>query len=178
VRFPLPAAVALAALVTVTSLAPHARAQDSGLPAPRLQPPPRPAADRPPPGARVTHFVAGGAVTLTSYGLAFGSSYLFSDMRGANDLRIPIAGPWMALAQTGCPNNDPDCSLVPLVFGAIFQVVSGVTQAGGLAIIGEGVFLNTSSSRPTPRKAQGVSVRAVPVDFGGRGAGLGFVGTF
>jgi hypothetical protein len=126
----------------------------------------------------VTHVVAGGAVTLTSYGLAVGSSYLFPDMRGAKDLRIPVAGPWMALAQTGCPKNDPDCSVVPLVFGAIFQIVSGVTQAGGLAIIGEGLFLNTSSSRPAPRKATGLDVRAVPVDFGGRGAGLGFVGTF
>jgi len=117
-------------------------------------------------------------VTLTSYGLMVGTSYLFSDMRGAKDLRIPIAGPWMALAQTGCPNSDPDCSAVPLVFGAILQVVSGVTQAGGLAIIGEGLFLNTSSSRPAPRKATGPSLRAVPMDFGRGSAGLGFVGTF
>ena len=117
-------------------------------------------------------------MTLTSYGLAVGSSYLFSDTRGAKDLRIPIAGPWMALAQTGCPSGDPDCSVVPLVLGAIFQVVDGVTQIGGLAIIGEGLFLNTSSSRPAPRNANGPSLRAVPMDFGPGSAGLGFVGTF
>jgi len=176
VRFRLPAAVALAVLVT--SLAPRAGAQESGPSEPRLLTPPRPAADLPPPGARVTHLVAGGAVTLTSYGLAVGYSYLLPDTRGAKDLRIPIAGPWMALAQTGCPNSEPDCSAVPLVFGAIFQVVSGVTQVGGLAIIGEGLFLNTSSSRSAPRKATGLSVRAVPVDFGPGSAGLGLVGTF
>ncbi|HKY34492.1 MAG TPA: hypothetical protein VJN18_01020 [Polyangiaceae bacterium] len=175
-RFRLLAPVVLAALGC--SLAPPAQAQDLSLPPPSLKPPASPAADLPPPGARLTHVVAGGAVTLTSYGLAVGSSYLFSDTRGAKDLRIPIAGPWMALAQTGCPSGDPDCSVVPLVLGAIFQVVDGVTQIGGLAIIGEGLFLNTSSSRPAPRNANGPSLRAVPMDFGPGSAGLGFVGTF
>jgi hypothetical protein len=176
VRFRSPAAVALAALVT--ALAPRANAQEPNPSEPSLQPPQRPVADLPPPGARVTHLLAGAAVTAGSYGLAVGASYLFSDMRGAKDLRIPIAGPWMALAQTGCPSGDPDCSLVPLVLGAIFQVVDGVTQVGGLAIIGEGLFLKTSSSRSAPRKARGPSVRAVPIDFGPGSAGVGFVGTF
>ena len=54
----------------------------------------------------------------------------------------------------------------------------GVTQVGGLAVMGEGLFLNTSASRPAPKKAAGVSVRAVPMDFGAGSAGLGFVGTF
>jgi hypothetical protein len=176
VRFRLPAAIGLAALAT--ALPSRAQAQQRTLPEPNLQPPSRPGADLPPPGARVTHLVAGAAVTAGSYGLALGASYLFADMRGAKDLRIPVAGPWMALAQTGCPSDDPDCSAIPLVLGAMFQVIDGVTQLGGLAIIGEGLFLNTSSSRAAPRKAAGLSVRAVPMDFGRGSAGLGFVGTF
>jgi hypothetical protein len=171
VRFRLPVAFAVGGLLTW--LSPRARAAE-----PNLVPPVRPAADHPPAGARLTHIVAGTAVTAGSYGLAVGSSYLFSDMRGAKDLRIPIAGPWMALAQTGCPTSDPDCSVVPLVLGAIFQVIDGVTQAGGVAIIGEGLFLTTSSSRPAPKKTPTATLRAVPMDFGPGSAGFGFVGTF
>lgn len=147
-------------------------------PLPKLAPPP-PAADLPPPGARTTHIVAGAATTVVSYGLAFGASYLFDerDLRGSHDLRIPIAGPWMALGKVGCPESDSDCSPVGLVLGAIFMIADGVTQAGGLAVIGEGLFLNTSS-RARPKEAEGPTVRAVPVQLGKGGAGLGFVGTF
>jgi hypothetical protein len=100
------------------------------------------------------------------------------DFRGSKDLRIPIAGPWMALSKTGCPTSSPDCSTVTLVIGAILNVFDGVAQAGGLGIIGEGLFLNTSSGRPAPRKAEGPSVRAVPFNFEKGGVGLGVVGTF
>lgn len=142
-------------------------------------PPPANPVDRPPPGARFTHIVAGLSTTAISYGAAAGVSFLFPEIRGSKDLRIPIAGPWMTLAQTGCPTNDPDCSVAPLVFTGIFTVVSGITQIGGLAIVGEGLFLNTSSgARPASRKAAAPTLRAVPMDFGKGSAGLGFVGTF
>jgi hypothetical protein len=139
-----------------------------------------PAADLPPPGARTTHIVAGAATTVVSYGLAFGASYLFdeSDLSGSRDLRIPIAGPWMALGKTGCPTSDPDCSAVGLVIGAMFMIADGVTQAAGLGIIAEGLFLKTSASRPLPKKAEGPTVRALPIQLGKGGAGLGIVGTF
>jgi hypothetical protein len=153
-----------------------ARAEE---PVPSPLPPPPPAADLPPPGARTTHIVAGAATTIVSYGLAFGASYLFEeqDLRGSRDLRIPIAGPWMALGKTGCPTSDPDCSAVGLVLSALLLVADGVTQAGGLAIIGEGLFLKTSS-RSAPKKAEGPTVHAVPLSVGDGGAGLGIVGTF
>lgn len=169
-------ALSLAALILSSAVVARA-AEPQPQPQPQLQPPPRPNADLPPAGARVTHIVAGTAVTLGSYGLAFGSSYLFSDARGAKDLRIPIAGPWLALAKTGCPEGDPNCSVVPLVLGAILEVIGGVTQVGGLAIIGEGLFLNTSSARPAP-KAASLTLRAMPMDFGAGSAGLGVVGSF
>ena len=173
-RFRFPVACTLGAIFAL--LPARARADEPKL---SLEPPLRPTQDLPPPGARLTHVVAGVAVTAVSYGLATGTSYLFPEWRGSKDLRIPIAGPWMALAQTGCPTNDPDCNAAPLVFGSILNVISGVTQLGGLAIIGEGLFLNTSSAaRPAPKKAAAATLRAVPMDFGPGSAGLGFVGTF
>jgi len=149
-----------------------------------------PAEDLPPPSARTTHIVAGATTTVLSYGLALGASYLFKpeDLNGSKDLRIPIAGPWMALGKTGCPQTSPDCSTVTLVIGAILTVFDGVAQAGGLGIIGEGLFLKTSNGASAPRKAQSgqapglfaaeTTVRAVPVNFGKDGVGLGVVGTF
>jgi hypothetical protein len=163
-----------------------AHAEEPGLPAP---PPAPPAADLPPPGARANLIVAGLATTAVSYGLAVGASYLFKpeDLNGSKDLRIPLAGPWMLLGKTGCPTSTPDCSKVTLVIGAILSIFDGVAQAGGLGIVGEGLFLNTSS-KPAPRKAQagltsladatGPTVRAVPFNFGKDGVGLGVVGTF
>lgn len=138
-----------------------------------------PAADLPPPSAKTTHIVAGLATTAVSYGLALGASYLYpeEDFRGSKNLRIPVVGPWMALGKTGCPTSSPDCSTATLVIGAILTIVDGVAQAGGLGIVGEGLFLNTSS-KPATRKAEGPVVRAVPMNFGKDGAGLGFVGTF
>ena len=82
----------------------------------------------------------------------------------------------MALADTGCAETDPDCSVVLLVLRAAFNIIDGVGQAGGLAIVGEGLFLNTS---PKPvRKAQTTTLRAAPIDFGREGVGLGLFGTF
>lgn len=147
------------------------------------------AADTPPPAARTNLIVAGAATTLVSYGLALGASFALSedDLRGAKDLRVPIAGPWMELGKTGCPKNTPSSCTVQLVVGAILTIFDGVTQIGGLGMVGEGLFLNTSSAGPTPRKAgsstlrrdaTGPTVRAVPFNFEKGGFGLGVVGTF
>jgi hypothetical protein len=169
----------------------RAQAEEPGAAPASPAPPPAPAVDElPPPGARATHIVAGAATTVVSYGLALGASYLFEpqDLNGAKDLRIPIAGPWMALGRTGCPASEPDCSPATLVVGAILMIFDGVAQAGGLGVIGEGLFLNTSSARPAAQKSQSgqtpglhaaqASVRAVPFNFGKDGVGLGVIGSF
>jgi hypothetical protein len=136
--------------------------------------------DAPPPGARTQLILAGAATTLVSYGLALGGSFLISedDLRGSKDLRIPIAGPWMQLGQSGCPKNTPDSCTFQLVAGAILVVFDGIAQIGGLGMVGEGLFLKTSTAAPAPRKAEGPTVHAVPLQFGKDGMGLGFVGTF
>jgi len=158
-------------------LAASARAEEPLPPATVALPP---SADLPPPSARVNLIITGAATTIVSYGLALGASYLWTadDLNGSKDLRIPVAGPWLALGKTGCPASDPGCSKPLLAIGALLQVLDGVAQAGGLGIIGEGLFLNTSSSRPAAQKAEGTSVQAVPLNFEKGGVGLGVVGTF
>jgi hypothetical protein len=137
-----------------------------------------PPADLPPPGARVTHIVAGLATTAVAYGVGLGTSYLWDeqDWRGSKNLRIPIAGPWMALGKTGCVESG--CNKFPVVAGALFVILDGVVQAGGLGIIGEGLFLKTSGNKPAPQNAQATTLRAVPFNFEKNGVGLGVVGTF
>jgi hypothetical protein len=175
VRFRSIIAFALACLPASFATGVHAEepAAEAALPSP---PPP---ADLPPPGARTTTIVAGAGTTLVSYGLAVGASFLIEeeDYRGQKDLRIPIAGPWMALGRTGCPTSNPDCSKIPLAFGALLAILDGVAQVGGLAVVGEGLFLKTSN-KPTAQKAEGPTVHAVPLNFEKGGVGLGVIGTF
>jgi hypothetical protein len=161
-------------------LAAAAHAEEPVVSAAAPQPAQPPPADLPPPSARTNLIIAGAATTAVSYGLALGSSFLLSedDLVGANKLRIPIAGPWLALSKTSCPASDPGCSKVPLVIGAILEIFDGVAQAGGLGVIGEGLFLTTSKGATAARKAEGPSVRAVPLNFDKGGVGLGMIGTF
>jgi hypothetical protein len=167
--------VALGLALAPATLASAAHAED---PIPEFRSPPPPV-DLPPPGTRTTTIVAGAATTVVSYGLALGASFLIDeqDHRGTKELRIPIAGPWLSLGKTRCPESDPDCNALPLALGALLTIVDGVVQAGGLAVIGEGLFLKTSSGRPQ-QKAEGPTVRAVPFNFERGGVGLGVVGSF
>jgi hypothetical protein len=165
------------------SIASAARAEEPALTpdSSSMSTPARPPADElPPPGARTALIASGAATTVISYGLALGASFLWTedDLRGSKDLRIPLAGPWMALGKTGCPASNTDCNTVPLVLGAIVEVIDGVVQAGGLGIVAEGLFLNTSSAAPARKKAEGPTVHAVPLNFEKGGVGLGVVGTF
>lgn len=173
-RFPSLVAFGLAS--SLGMVAASGRAEE---PIPEYRPAP-PAEDLPPPGTRTATIVAGATATAVSYGLALGASFMVeeADHRGIKDLRIPIAGPWMALGKTGCPTSNPDCSVFPLVFGALVTILDGVVQAGGLAVVGEGLFLKTSARRAAPQKAAGPTLRAVPLDFGRNGVGLGLIGSF
>ena len=129
--------------------------------------------------ARANHIIAGAATTLVWYGVAVGHSYVWSDNPGAEELRLPVVGPWLSLGKTGCPKDEPDCSTALVVVQAVLTALSGVGQVGGLAIIGEGLFVptrsesKTQSSKPTELRA---SVQ--PFTPGRDGVGLGLVGTF
>ena len=136
--------------------------------------------DLPPPGKRWELLLTGVAVTGVSYGAALGASYAWPSARTADELKIPIVGPWMAIADTGCTTDEPDCSTVLLVVTAILSGVDGVLQAGGIGIAIESALLPTSSGKPRARAPRNASpsVRPVPIVAGKDGIGLGVVGTF
>ena len=138
----------------------------------------------PPPSARTNLLLAGGVTTAAWYGLALASSFAWPDTVGAKDLRIPIAGPWMALGDSGC-GNVSDCSKVIVVLRAIATTIDGIGQASGLAIAAEGLFLPTQERRDRKRgqldKTQpsaGFSWRPTFVDAGKNSVGVGVLGVF
>lgn len=139
----------------------------------------------PPPSAQWGLFFGGLGATAGWYGAAVGFSYLFPDAPGADDLRIPVAGPWMALADTGCAEDDPDCSTFIVVLRAILTTMDAVGQTGGVAVMAEALFLPTQDQsaprrreRPRLRRETGVVVRPAPMVAGSDGVGLGVVGSF
>lgn len=139
----------------------------------------------PPSGTQLNLALAGLGAASAWYGAAVGFSYLWPDAPGANDLRIPVAGPWMALADTGCADDDPGCSTFVVVLRAILTTMDAVGQAGGVLVAAEAAFLPTQEvappqKRPLPRlrREQSLTVRPVPVVAGRDGLGLGIVGQF
>lgn len=130
--------------------------------------------------ARWPLVLTGLGVTGFWYGSAVGFSYLWPDAPGAHDLRIPVAGPWLALGETGCAASDPDCSSIIVVLRAVLTTIDGVGQAGGLLAMAEGAFLPTSVFAPRPRKQRPAHIDVAPVPYvaGRDGVGLGLVGSF
>jgi hypothetical protein len=106
----------------------------------------------PPPSARRNLLLAGGVTLAAWYGLALGSSYIWPDTVGAKDLRIPVAGPWMAFAHSGC-GPVASCSEAIVVVRAIATMLDGIGQASGLAFVGEGLFLPTQEPKRIPAEA-------------------------
>ena len=133
--------------------------------------------DLPPPSTRWALFGTGLAVTGVSYGAVLGASYIWPDARYSDEVRIPIAGPWMAIiGDTGCPKHDPDCSTVVLVVVAILTGIDGVLQAGGVGMALESAFMPTSSAKLV-KKSSAPTFHPVPI-AGRDSVGLGVVGTF
>jgi len=131
----------------------------------------------PGPAARTNALIGGSAMLVGWYGAGVGTSLLWSDAPGAEELYIPVAGPWMALAKTGCPESEPDCSIVEVILRATLTTLSGVGQIGGIAIIGEGLFAPTRSESAAT-KAPELRARVQPLVAGRDGLGLGVVGIF
>jgi hypothetical protein len=146
----------------------------------------------PPPEARLNTALAGAGITALFYAPAFGASYMWPDSPGAGDLRIPVAGPWMKLFQTGCPENNSNCSTFWMVTGAVLAGIDGLGQAGGVGILLESMFMTTHEPPPKgtvpltgrldfsahPRTESKLWIRPVPYQAGGDGLGLGVVGVF
>ena len=131
--------------------------------------------------------LVGAATTAVWYGAALGGSYLYPTARGADELRIPIAGPWMSLGQTGCPKTTPNCSTFWMVAGAVGKALDGLGQAGGIFIMAEGLLLPTVESSPKTSsygafsaeldRSTRITFRPVPV-ASENALGLSLVGNF
>jgi hypothetical protein len=137
----------------------------------------------PPPSARWGLLAVGAGTSLAWYGGGLACSYIWPDAPGARDLRIPVAGPWMALADTGCADGDPDCSTFMVVTRAILTTMNGIGQVGGLAVVGEALFLPTAEPQAAARRTSAprtssLRVRALPVLAPQGGVGLGVFGQF
>lgn len=164
-------------------------------------PPPQyiPTDTYPPPSARWKLVLGGAATTAGFYAIAQPFSYAWPDAPGARDLRIPIAGPWIAIKNNGCPADNPDCSRFWVWTRGILTAIDGMGQAGGLLIALEGIFLRTSDEAPVTEAPEGAPlprrdtpegtpsdeppprnlfIAPSPMGVGDSGLGLSVSGTF
>jgi hypothetical protein len=112
----------------------------------------------PPPSARWAVTLGGLAGAAAFYGGAAGLSYAFPDVPGAQDLRIPIVGPWLAVAHNKCAPGDTSCDDSFVAFRSVATALDGVAQVACLAIALEGIFLPTqeaASKAPARPRAPG-----------------------
>jgi hypothetical protein len=173
---PGPQLLALTVCIGFLAGAPDARADEPLAPTPDTNPAVLP--DSP---AQPNLILIGAVVAAGWYGGAVGLSYLWPDSPGAADLRIPVAGPYMALASTGCGDQELGCGTFLVVVRTVLTSLSAVGQTGGVLAMAEGLFLPTSSaSKAAPSAARdSASVRVAPFVSGhGDGLGVGLNGSF
>jgi len=112
----------------------------------------------PPPAVRWKTLFIGTAVFGGFYGGALAASYGWSQDPGAEDLRIPLVGPWLKLGHTtlcaNLPESSTPCSDPLQVVGGILSVVSGIGQLGGVALMLEGAFMRTGATSSTAVRSE------------------------
>jgi hypothetical protein len=109
------------------------------------------------------------------FALSYGGSVaagVMSDREADKRLLIPLAGPWMDLADRGCTLTSP-CGEGE-GFTKVLLVTSGITQgASALMMLGS---LLVPEVKIVPRTAN-AGVKVLPMSFGS-GGGIGAVGRF
>ncbi len=132
-----------------------------------------------PPSSVRPKLIAGGlGLTAAAYGIGAGAAASWPEVPGSERLYIPVAGPWLALAEGGCPSDNPDCD-ASLALRSILLVLSGLAQAGGLAVVAEGVFKTTEADSPAPTaRDYHISPISLPTATRAPAMGLGVGGTF
>jgi hypothetical protein len=141
---------------------------------------------KPPESSRWLLLGVGLGTTALWYGGALGIRELWPSQADRQDLKIPVAGPFMDLYHTGCPASNPDCSTFELVLRTVLVSIDAIGQAGGVALMLQGAVLGTASveaprSNSTARlRRPGQSVTVVPVPWfdGNNGGGIGLTGRF
>lgn len=129
----------------------------------------------PPSSVRLKLALGGVAVAGGAYAFSYAMASNFPEVPGANELKIPIVGPWLALGKSGCATDDPDCG-AKVVLRGFFLVIDGLAQIGGLGLVAEGVFMKTDPSAPK-KPAAAFTIRPTPLVTGSV-TGIGFVGSF
>ncbi len=141
---------------------------------------------KPPESARWLLIGAGLGTTALWYAGAYGIRELWPSQADRSDLRVPLAGPFMDLAHTGCPASNTDCSTFQLVVRTVMVTIDAIGQAGGVALMLQGAVLSTASVE-APRSNRSASLRRstpstavlpVPWTDGNSGGGIGLVGRF
>lgn len=148
--------------------------------------PSRDAASRPPPVTRWALIGTGLAATGLFYAGAYGIGEAWPDAPGRNELRYPIAGPFMDLARTGCPANDSSCSTLELVLRTVLVSLDALGQVGGVGLILQGAILGTGNSNAqrglgssaSARHSHSFSFTPVPWSDGRSAGGLSLTGRF
>jgi len=131
----------------------------------------------PSPATPLNLALTGGIITAVWYGGALGSSYLIGDQPYADELRIPLAGPFMAFPQMlECKPGDENCTTLIVVVRSILTMLDGIGQVGGTGILLESLFVPTAAERPRPKKRS--SFRAAPVVGGSGFVGVSVAGEF
>ncbi len=128
----------------------------------------------PPSSVRLPLILGGSFVTLAAYGITVASALTWDDVPGADAMLVPIVGPWIAVAQNGCAPDDPDCGAILWIRG-ILLVIDGIAQAGGLGLIGEGIFMTTEADAPAEKPATSWMVAPVVTPTQ---TGIGVIGSF
>ncbi|UQA62298.1 hypothetical protein [Polyangium aurulentum] len=132
----------------------------------------------PPPSVRPKLIAGGLAVTAIAYGVGFVAATSWPDAPGASSLKIPVAGPWIAIAQNKCGiPNETDCSGSIWLRG-LLTGLGGLAQLGGLGLVAEGIFMKTQAPAPKPdESATAIVVHPFPI-VTSHSTGIGVVGTF
>jgi hypothetical protein len=141
---------------------------------------------KPPPSTRWLLVGAGLGVTSAFYVAGYGIGEMWPDAPGKVHLKVPVAGPILDLAHTGCPKNDSDCSKVELVVRTVLITLDALGQVGGVGLLLEGALFSPSGVEPPrtgqnyrlTRRAESPSIVAVPWTDGQTGIGLGLAGRF
>lgn len=177
----------LAALTTVAALtaAPTAHADDakpSDSLAVAVPAEDAPVVHYPPPSTRWKLAGIGLLVTGAAWGASFASGQNWSTVPGASQLRIPVAGPWIALGKSGCATDEPDCAAAKIGIRGVLYVLSGITQLAGLGLIAEAIVMKTEAPRERSTsflgvRYRGVEIAPVPITSPTMN-GIGLVGTF
>lgn len=142
----------------------------------------------PPRGVRWGLILGGSTLTLGAYVASLSAGFGWPEVAGSDMLKIPIAGPWIALAQNECSKDiledDGSCGASVYVRG-VLEVLSGLVQVAGLPLIGEGIFMTTEApgkvdptADPKPKETSLIHSMSIAPIVTPTTAGVGIYGTF